>query len=251
MPATWRFVAVGRRGHDKETYAVRILKHLGYDAPVMLSDIDTCVLDNRRAPEIRTGGEIFTTYYSIEWCYHIKHIIDPRRSYVHAVLTLIGDSPEQATWEDHDILHRLMQDLGLWEPVDWVRQVAFRTLFPRGTERIFTRAYHPDTRYETVRSEIVRVLNNPFFYADRNASERRLVEIASDDGLRFALDRAVFLPTPEMLSREIALLNHGFTEPEHRIVALRKSLEERISREMDAYGLVPWRRFPDDGEGPA
>ena len=85
---------------------------------------------------------------------------------------------------------------------------------------------------------IVRVLNNPFFHKDRNATERRLVEIAEDCGMRFALDRAKFLPAPEILAREIALLNHGFRDTKN-MDAVREKLTVSIAETMEDWDLIP------------
>ena len=82
------------------------------------------------------------------------------------------------------------------------------------------------------------VLNNPFFHKDRNATERRLVEIAEDGGVRFALDRTKFLPAPEILAREIALLNHGFRDTKN-VDAVRERLTVSIAETMEDWGLEP------------
>ena len=82
------------------------------------------------------------------------------------------------------------------------------------------------------------VLNNPFFHKDRNATERRLVEIAEDGGVRFALDRTKFLPAPEILAREIALLNHGFRDTKN-MESVREKLSASIAETMEDWGLIP------------
>ena len=84
----------------------------------------------------------------------------------------------------------------------------------------------------------VRVLNNPFFHKDPNANERRLVEIAEDGGLRFALDRIAVLPSPDVLAREIALLNHGLRDPEN-VEPVRSKLSASIAETMSDWGLEP------------
>lgn len=86
--------------------------------------------------------------------------------------------------------------------------------------------------------EAVRVLNNPFFYQDPNANDRRLVEIAEDNGLRFALDRIDVLPRPDVLAREIALLNHGFRDSRN-VEPVCEKLTASIAETMEDWGLEP------------
>ena len=96
--------------------------------------------------------------------------------------------------------------------------------------------------------EAVRVLNNPFFYQDPSANERRLVEIAEDNGLRFALDRTVVLPPPNVLAREIALLNHGF-RGSRNVESVSERLTASIAETMEDWGLEP-TVFSDESPEP-
>lgn len=224
---------------------MKVLFHRGYDFPISLSEIEDCVLDNRRAPIVRFAGEVFTTYYSIEWSYHIKHIIDPTRSYASDILALVGDEPRQATWVTHDILFYLLKDLGLWRtPTTWQERLAFHTLFPRGTAWVFSEYHHSDIRFIGCERERFRVINNPFFYCDTHATEKHLVPIVEDDGLRFALDRRKIIPSAKVLAREISLLNYGFRLTRRQQLPLQKTLEEAIGHALTAAKLSPWRLFP-------
>lgn len=89
-------------------------------------------------------------------------------------------------------------------------------------------------------SGIVRVLNYPQFHSDRNTTEKWLVEIAEDNGIRFALDRTKALPTPDVLAREIAILNHGVKGPQ-KVDGIAARLEPSIAEMMDDWGLLPQR----------
>ena len=86
----------------------------------------------------------------------------------------------------------------------------------------------------------MRVLNNPCFYKDANAPERRLVEIASVGGFRFALDRAKHIAPASVLAKELALLNYGCNEP-NKVDAIADGLTTEIAEVMDDWGLVPTR----------
>ena len=116
-------------------------------------------------------------------------------------------------------------------------QVAFWTMFPDGVaEALAYRWKEPGLLPK--HGDAVRVLNNPFFHKDPNANERRLVEIAEDNGLRFALDRIAVLPPPETLAREIALLNHGIRDPE-KVEPIQSRLAASIAETMADWGLKP------------
>lgn len=95
-----------------------------------------------------------------------------------------------------------------------------------------------DSRFLGKYRDAVRVLNNTFFHKNPNANERRLVEIAEDNGLRFALDRIAVLPPPETLAREIALLNHGIRNPE-KVESVQSCLVASIAETMADWGLEP------------
>ena len=82
----------------------------------------------------------------------------------------------------------------------------------------------------------VRVLNNPSFHAKRNASDRLLVEIATENGVRYALDRSRCIASPEALATEIALLNYGYTQPT-KVSEAERRLALQIREVMDDWGL--------------
>ena len=115
--------------------------------------------------------------------------------------------------------------------------IAFWTMFPDGVaEALANRWKEPNLLAK--HANAIRVLNNPFFHKDPNANERRLVEIAEDGGLRFALDRVAVLPRPDVLAREIALLNHGLRDPEN-VEPVRSKLAASIAETMSDWGLEP------------
>ena len=116
-------------------------------------------------------------------------------------------------------------------------------MFPDGVAQALSACYMKDDRFLAKHTDVVRVLNNPFFYKDRNATERRLVELAEDGGMRFAVDRTKFLPAPEILAREIALLNHGFHDTKN-VDAVRERLTVSIAETMEDWGLIPTEILP-------
>lgn len=218
---------------------MQVRMRFGYDAPQSCDDIDDCILDNRDEPVIRVGGEPITTYYDVEWYYYVKHIIDPARSLVRPILELLKDT-DRKLWPTCDFLHQIAYDLGLQrrdrQPVPRNSVIAFHTIFPHGTEDILSDSYIKFYDFKPKHSGFARVLNNPFFYDDKSASERRLVPICEDRGIAFALDRTKVVPSAETLATEIALLNHGFDD-EKAVDPVKAKLTEGIAAVLSDWGL--------------
>ena len=195
--------------------------------------------DNRAEPIIRRGGEAFKSCYDLEWCYHVCHVIDPARSLVIPILELMDWRSVDVSWAVCDTLSVLIADMKIkrWQPS---REdiIAFWTMFPDGVAETLSESNMKDESYLERFGDVIRVLNNPFFHKDPNANERRLVEIAEDNGLRFALDRIAVIPPPETLAREIALLNHGLRDPEN-VEPVRARLVASIAETMSDWGLEP------------
>lgn len=219
---------------------MRTIFHCGYDGKPVEDWYDDCFFSNVEAPVIRDGGEPFKSCYDIEWSYHVHNLVDPSRSLAQGVLELLGRGHDEISlWPLCDCLSRLCRDLGV-DPHQPKRndQLVFWTMFPKGAAECLAESYMKRNGFLERHRNVVLVLNNPAFYADRNATERRLVEIAEDDGQRFALDRTKILPTPETLAREIAMLNHGFHHPE-RVAPLTARLATSIAETMSDGGLIP------------
>jgi hypothetical protein len=70
-----------------------------------------------------------------------------------------------------------------------------------------------------------------------DASDKRLVEVAEVSGHRYALDRACFLPLPDVIANELALLNYGYSTPE-RVASIVSNLVDSISEIMSVAGLA-------------
>ncbi len=211
----------------------------GYDSPPEETAYDDCVLDNRNELIVRKGGEPIKSCYPVEWSYFVHHVIDPMRSLAAPVIGLLERPSESSKWPTCDYLSHLVADIGLdcWHP-SRENAVVFWTVFPDGTADCLADSYLQDRSYLAKHGDAVRVLNNPFFHKDPNANERRLVEIAEDNGLRFALDRIAVLPPPETLAREIALLNHGFRNSE-KVESVQSCLVASIAETMADWGLKP------------
>ena len=213
--------------------------HCGYDGKLDESLYDVCFLDNRSEPVVRKGDAPFKACYDIEWSYHVCHVIDPGRSLAKPVIDLLEGYITNPHWEDCDCLSVLIADMGInhRQPLR-EDAVAFWTMFPAGVAEVLSNCYMKDCRFRVQHANAIRVLNNPFFHKDPNANERRLVEIAEDGGLRFALDRIAVLPSPDVLAREIALLNHGLRDPEN-VEPVRSKLSASIAETMSDWGLEP------------
>lgn len=218
---------------------MKILFHCGYDGKPIEDMYDDCVFDNLAEPIIRDGGEPVKSCYDIEWSSHVSNLVDPSRSLAKGVVDLLnGGHDGISLWPACDCLSQLCRDLGL-DPHRPKRtdRFAFWTMFPKGAAECLADSYMKRTGFLGKTEETVLILNNPFFHADPNATEKRLVEIAENDGQRYALDRTKILPPPEVLAREIALLAHGFLHPE-KVVPLAERLTPSIADAMSAWGLL-------------
>lgn len=217
---------------------MKILTHFGYEAKSDVESIDDCRIDNTNEPVVRVGGEPFTSYYDVEWFYYVKHVIDPARSLVKPIRALLEcDRDATSLWPICDILSRLLRDLefDLDHPTE-TDIVRFRTMFPGEAAECLANSYMKRAAYINQCEGYVRVLNNPSFHAKRNASDRLLVEIATENGVRYALDRSRCIASPEALATEIALLNYGYTQPT-KVSEAERRLALQIREVMDDWGL--------------
>ncbi len=185
--------------------------HYGYDLNpgVDVQEIDDCIFDNTREPIVRAGDEPFVSYYPIEWCYNVCSRVDPSRSLVRLMQVKIDSCSEKKSWWPVcDLLRELLLDLGLdfLHPTD-SDLVAFHSIFSFRAAELLSESYMRNSAYLARRPGTVRVINNPFFHKDRNASERRLVEICEWNGLRYSIDRTKPLVEPMVMADEIMLLN--------------------------------------------
>ena len=217
---------------------MKILTHFGYEAKSDVESIDDCRIDNTNEAVVRVGGEPFTSYYDVEWFYYVKHVIDPARSLVKPIRALLEcDRDATSLWPICDILSRLLRDLefDLDHPTE-TDIVRFRTMFPGEAAECLANSYMKRAAYINQCEGYVRVLNNPSFHAKRNASDRLLVEIATENGVRYALDRSKRIASPEALATEIALLNYGYTQPT-KVSEAERRLALQIREVMDDWGL--------------
>lgn len=203
---------------------------LGYGDPV---------LDNREEPVLRAGGEPFKSCCNTECGYYVCHVVDPSRSLAKPVVDWVEGKTEEPSWVTYDTLSCLVADMDIRrrDPA-WGDIVAFHTLFPAGTADVFANSYAKDSTFQPKHNGAVRVLNNPWYHKNPNANERRLVEIAEEGGVRWALDRTRLIPTPEALAREIALLLFGIRAPKN-VGPLRDRLAVSIAETMADWGLKP------------
>ncbi len=186
---------------------MKIINHIEEDrCPVLLDDEDKWI-DNRLEPVVRIGGEPFESHFEPE-CGIESFIVDPRRSLVRSVYARVDEYAEGA-WQVADFLVQLIQDLGFdTECPDKAKQGAFWTMMPFGVSRHLEKSWLRIACYNARHTDVLRVINNPFYYADPNTSESRLMEIAHDGGCAYAVDPANPHESAETLSQEIALLNH-------------------------------------------
>ena len=186
---------------------MKIINHIEEDrCPVLLDDEDKWI-DNRMEPIVRVGGEPFESHFEPEFGVE-SFIVDPRRSLVRPVYARVDEYAEGA-WQVADFLVQLIQDLGFnTECPDKAKQVAFWTMMPFGVSRHLEKSWLHIACYNARHPEVLRVINNPFYYADSNTSESRLLEIAHDGVCSYAVDLANPCESAETLSQEIALLNH-------------------------------------------
>ena len=217
----------------------------GYDGGNNEEQYGEPEVDNRTQPIIRKGGEPFKSCYDLEWCYHVCHVIDPARSLAIPVLNLMDWKSTGISWAVCDRLYVLIPDMGISRrKLSREDIVAFWTMFPGAVAEALSESVANDESLLEKYSDVVRVLNNPFFYKDRNASEHRLVEIAEDNGLRFALDRISVIPSPEVLAREIALLNYGGRNPQN-VESAQSNIALSIAETMEDWGLKPTVRLEE------
>ena len=223
---------------------VREIIHTDYEGRLLKpTDIDDCILDNLKAPVVRSGAEAFKSYYAVEWCYHVYSAIDPTRSYVETIVKAMEDwSSAENNWPASDAIHYLLRDLGFDQfHLSTADFVAFWTIFPNGVSDFLSLPYMKWQVFNNPHGDYVRVLNNPFFHRDPNAPERRLVWIAELSGFKFALDRACFIATPAVIAKELALLNYACKEPK-KVGAIVDGLTTVIAETMSDWGLIPTAR---------
>lgn len=215
------------------------LVHYGYDMPQDVSKIDDCFMSNLDDPIVRSGDEPFKSYYTIEWCYHGYHTIDPSRSIARIVFEqMYLDNDSVSLWPACDRIGRLLYDLGFdWRHPSKADSVAVWTMFPCGTAKFMAESYWKWSCYLLPYQNTPRVINNPFFYREKSASEKRLVEIAEENGFRYALDRSKYLASPDVFATEIALLNYGYKLPTKRDEAQQR-LAKQIHENMANWGLI-------------
>ena len=219
---------------------MREIVHIDDEGNPCPRDDDGRILDNLNEPVVRSGGEPFKSYYSVEWYYYCSSAIDPSRSFVETVLKTMDEqcSPEN-NWPACDAICCLLVDMGFdLKHLTKADVIAFWTLFPKGLADFLSLPYLRLRDFNSPHGDIVRVLNNPFFYKDIRASERRLVEIATAGGFRFALDRASYIASPAVLARELASLNYGCGEP-RRVDSIAAGLQEEIAETFNDWGLFP------------
>lgn len=214
--------------------------HLGSDGlPLAATGMDDCVLDNRMAPVVRSGSDPFVSYFEVEWFDSQSVAVDPSRSLAEAVARLMDeDCSESNNWPASDVLWYLLNDLGVWTDRPSVAEgVAFWTMFPKGTADFLALPYMREQRFLNRHGNYARVFNNPLFYQDANAPLGRLVEVVEYEGLRYALDRAFFIPPPDVMAKEIALLHHAVHSPK-RVDSAATRLVPMIAEVMSDWRLV-------------
>lgn len=217
---------------------MKTIFHCGYDGKPIEDWYGDCVFDNLAAPVVRDGGAPFKSCYDIEWSYHVSNLVDPSRSIAKGAIGLLSMNHDTSSWWPVcDCLFQLCRDFGLdLRQPSRTERLAFWTMFPQGTADCLAESYMKRTGFLEKHRGVPLVLNNPFFHADKNATDRRLVEIAEDDGFLFALDRTKYLPKPQVLADEIALLNHGFRQPE-AVASIVQRLTPSIAETMSDWGL--------------
>lgn len=221
---------------------MREIFHIDEEGCPCTDDYDDCMFANLDMPMVRSGGEPFKSYYSVEEGYYCYSAIDPSRSLVETVLNAINDrSSESNNWPACDAISVLLFDLG-FDIAHLTRAdiVAFWTMFPKGVSEFLSLPYLRLRCLNNSHGDVVRVLNNPYFYRDANAPERRLVEVAAVGGFRFALDRACYIAHPSVLAKELALLNYGCDKPS-KVDAVAERLTTEITEVLDDWGLAPTR----------
>lgn len=201
--------------------------------------IDECFINNLNEAIVRFGEEPFKSYYTVEIDYYGYSAIDPTRSFVNAVVKVMDEyAGEGNNWPANDAIHYLLRDLGFDERhLTKADLVAFWTMFPRGVSEFLSEPYMELCCYNNPHGDVMRVINNPWFYKDPNAPERRLVEIAEVGGFRYAVDRACFIASPEVLGKELALLSYGCKEP-NKVDATAAEITPIIASNLQDWGLI-------------
>ncbi len=219
---------------------MREIIHTDYEGrPLIPENIDDRFLDNLGAPVVRSGAEVFKSYFAVEWHYYGYSTIDPSRSFVETLLKEMDEgSSAENNWPASDAIYMLLQDLGFdYKNLTRADLVAFWTMFPQGVADFMSMPYMKFRYFNNPHGEVVRVLNNPYFHKDPNVSGGRLVEIAEVGGFRFALDRACFMASPAVLAKELALLNYACKEPE-KVEAIAEKLAPSIAETMSDWGQI-------------
>jgi hypothetical protein len=221
---------------------MREIIHTNYDGrPINPDSIgnDDCFIDNLSEIIVRKGDEPFKSFFSVEWCYDGYSAIDPARSFVNAVVKVMDEyAGEGNNWPANDAIHYLLRDLGFDERhLTKADLVAFWTMFPRGVSEFLSEPYMELCCYNNPYGDVMRVINNPWFYKDPNAPERRLVEIAEVGGFRYAVDRACFIASPEVLGKELALLSYRCKEP-NKVDATASEITPIIASNLQDWGLI-------------
>ena len=218
---------------------MKVIIHEGPDGPVPEERASECVLNNMNEPVVRSGGEPFKSCYAVEVCYYVNHVVDPSRSLVRPVRDMLNDNCDSISlWPICDYLVVLVRDCGL-EPLHPKKSdvLAFHTMFPYEAARCLSKSYYGICGFMPEHRDCMRVINNPLFYKDSHASERRLVEIADINGFRYAVDRTVALPSPAVLATEIAELNFGHVG-KRTVSHIVRKLDRAIMETYGDWGLV-------------
>ena len=185
---------------------MRVVTYIDGDADPNPWDMEGKWIDNREEPIVRIGGEVFECRFNPE-CGAESFICDPRRSLVRPVFNALQQYAP-GRFETADFLFYLMMALGFdLKNLDYATMMAFQSMFPRVASEHLWLSYKKIGNFNKCHADAMRVINNPFFYLEANAGEKRLLEIAEDCGLRFAVDLACAIPSVENLAKEIVLLN--------------------------------------------
>lgn len=192
-------------------YYVKMISHISAEEnPVYLEAWDENWFDNRAQPIVRHGGEVFQVHFKPEIRMEI-FTVDPRRSMVEPLWKAVDENDNPSVAVD-DFLACFVSDIGLLPDrsctASQAAQVAFHTMLPDVVAKRLAQSWMRLSCFLPQHRDIVRVVNNPFFYADAHVSEKQLLEIAQDSGCTYAVDRSVEIPSAEMLAHEIAIVNH-------------------------------------------
>lgn len=152
------------------------------------------------------------------------------------------DNARDNKWPQCDSIAVLIRDLKSTAVNKKVSKKAEKmllsTLLPLGLSEFMEASYQHTSLPEKEYLHEPRVLNNPYFYQEKNASYGRLVEFAAEGGRYWTLDRAKPMPTPDVLAEEIALLCFAMKDRK-RVISMREALLETITEQMEIFGLIP------------